>query len=439
MFLPEPVRKCIERLESAGCRGFVVGGCVRDALLGLTPRDYDLCTDAAPAKIAELFADCTQNRSGEKHGTVGVSFMGAYLEITTFRTEGGYGDGRHPDWVHFVPTVEEDLSRRDFTVNAIAYHSETGYIDPFGGRQDLENKCLRTVNDPDTRFREDALRILRGVRFAVTYRLAPEENTRKAMSRLAPMMEKLARERVFAELCKLLPAVTAGDLQEYRDILTQVIPELGALAGFRQHSIHHKYDVYTHTAYVVEAVPPELSLRWAALLHDVGKPDCFYLDETGSGHFPDHARVGAQLAENILLRLKAPTALRRQVVFLIERHMLPLGQEKYLLRRRLGKYGKENVLRLLKLQEADFCSKGVSGQTQDFEKIRQLLEQIDREDACLTLQDLKVTGRDLLKEGFAPGPELGRCLEDMLRLVQSDTLPNEREALLEYIRKGKKE
>lgn len=439
MFLPESVKKCIERLESAGYRGYVVGGCVRDAFLGLTPKDYDLCTDALPEKIGEIFSDCTQNRSGEKHGTVGVSFQGDYLEITTFRTEGGYADGRHPDWVRFVPGIEEDLSRRDFTVNAMAYHPETGYVDPFGGREDLKNRVLRTVNDPEARFREDALRILRGVRFAVTYRLTPLKSTRKAMSELAHTMDKLARERVFAELCKLLPAVTAEDLLEYRDILTQVIPELESLAGFDQHSPHHKYDIYTHTAHVVQAVPADLTLRWAALLHDTGKPASFYLDDTGRGHFPGHAEAGAAVAEQVLTRLKAPTALRRQVVFLVEKHMTPFTEEKYLLRRRLGKYGQEGVNQLLQLQEADYGSKGVTGDTVDFSRIREVLEEIAREDACLRIKDLQVTGNDLLDAGFAPGPELGRCLKELLELVQSDRLPNEKGALLEYVRRRGKE
>lgn len=439
MFLPDSVKKCIERLESAGYRGYVVGGCVRDALLGLSPKDYDLCTDALPEKIGEIFSDCTQNRSGEKHGTVGVSFLGDYLEITTFRTEGGYADGRHPDWVRFVPSIEQDLSRRDFTVNAMAYHPETGYVDPFGGREDLKNRVLRTVNDPKERFREDALRILRGVRFGVTYRLTPQESTRKAMSELAHTMDKLARERVFAELCKLLPAVTAADLLEYEDILTQVIPELKPLVGFDQRSPHHKYDIYTHTAYVVQAVSADLALRWAALLHDTGKPASFYLDETGRGHFPGHAKAGAMIAEQVLTRLKAPTALRRQVVLLVEKHMVPFSEEKYLLRRRLGKYGEQCVGQLLQLQEADYCSKGVTGEPANFSRIREVLEEIAREDACLTVQDLKVTGTDLLEAGFAPGPELGRCLKELLELVQSDRLPNEKEALLEHIRRSGKE
>ena len=210
---------------------------------------------------------------------MGVVTDGQVFEITTFRTEGGYQDSRHPDWVMFVPNVEEDLARRDFTINAMAYNPKTGYIDPYGGQQDMQNKILRTVGDPQKRFREDALRILRGARFSARFRLIPDPATMAAMERLAPLMNQLARERVFEELCKLLLSATAEDLLTFAPLLTQVIPELTPSVGFLQHTPHHAYDVFTHTAHVVEAVPAELSLRWAALLHDIGKPTSFTLDD----------------------------------------------------------------------------------------------------------------------------------------------------------------
>ena len=342
MKLPEQVLTCIHTLEEAGYAAYCVGGCVRDSLLGLTPHDYDLCTNATPDQIAALFSHHTLVRSGEKHGTIGVVFEKNVYEITTFRTEGGYQDSRHPDWVRFVPTVQEDLSRRDFTVNAMAYNPKEGLVDPFGGQDDLQNKILRAVGEPSLRFTEDALRILRGVRFALRFHLTAEPKTQEAMFRLTPLMDKLARERVFDELCKLLPLVTAQDLLQYRSVITQVIPELSQSVDFDQHSPHHAYDVFTHTAYVVENTPPQLPLRLAALLHDVAKPVVFTQDENGRGHFKGHAGVGAQMADEILRRLKAPNALREQVVFLIERHMLPLEPDRKLLRRRLGKFGVEN-------------------------------------------------------------------------------------------------
>lgn len=432
MFLPNPVLECMQALEQAGFCAYAVGGCVRDSLLGQVPHDYDLCTNAAPAQICQIFSSYPLVRSGEKHGTIGIVIDKTVYEITTFRTEGGYRDSRHPDWVRFVPTVEEDLARRDFTVNAMAYSPTRGLVDPWGGKADLQAHVLRAVGDPATRFSEDALRILRGVRFAVRFGLTPDPDTEEAMFRLAPRMDALARERVFAELCKLLLSVRAADLLRFAAVLTQVIPELSSSVGFLQHSPHHAYDVFTHTAHVVEAVPADLTLRWAALLHDVAKPACFTQDSTGRGHFKGHAPAGAQMADAILLRLKAPTALRQQVVFLIEHHMLPLEPDKRLLRRRLGKYGEDALRKLLALQRADFSSKG-TGKAQEeatFSETERLLDEIMSEDACLCIKDLAVNGKDLIALGYAPGKKIGDCLEYLLQQVQDDLLPNKKEALL---------
>ena len=433
MYLPESVRLCLDTLARSGFRGYAVGGCVRDALLGLRPHDYDLCTDARPEQLCRIFSDYTLVRSGEKHGTVGVVVDGQVIEITTFRTEGGYHDSRHPDWVEFVDDIKADLSRRDFTVNAMAYCPAEGYIDPWGGHLDLKNRVLRAVGTPATRFTEDALRILRGVRFAVRFRLNPEDTTLNAMFSLAPLMDNLARERVFDELCKLLPLVTAADLKQFAPILTQVIPELLESVDFDQHSPHHAYDVFTHTAYVVESTPPELALRWSALLHDVGKPASFTQDETGRGHFKGHAKISAQAADDILIRLKAPAVLRQRVVFLVENHMLPLEPDKRVLRRRLGKYGVEALIQLLTLQEADFGSKGTEKPEEGtaFSQIRTLVDEILAEDACLSVKDLAVNGSDLLAVGFAPGPRLGDCLAHLLEQVQNEDIPNEKNALLQ--------
>ena len=432
MKLPAPVLRCIRMLESAGFSAYAVGGCVRDSLLGLNPHDYDLCTAAVPSQIAAVFSEFPLVRNGEKHGTIGVVMAGSLYEITTFRTEGAYNDSRHPGWVQFVPSLEEDLKRRDFTVNAMAYHPDKGYIDPWGGQADLKSKALRAVGDPATRFTEDALRILRGVRFAVRYGLTPEESTMQAMVQLAPRLGLLARERVFDELCKLLPLVNADDLIRFAPILTQVIPELKKTVGFEQRNPHHLYDVYGHTARVVEAVPPVLPLRLAALLHDIGKPDTFSLDDQGVGHFLGHAAVSAALADNVLKNLRSPTALREQVVFLVEQHMTPLPPDKKLLRRRLGKYGEENIRLLLSLQQADLGSKGNPEDYAPFEEVKHLLEELSQEDACLCVHDLAVDGKDLMALGFQPGPGLGAVLSTLLEQVQDDALPNERQALLAF-------
>ena len=431
MYLPPNVHVCIEALEKEGFSCYAVGGCVRDALLGLIPHDYDLCTAAKPETIAQIFAGHTLVRSGEKHGTIGVVIDGAVYEITTYRTEGDYTDGRHPGWVEFVDDITLDLSRRDFTVNAMAYSPTRGYADPFGGRQDLKDGVLRCVGEAEKRFSEDALRILRGVRFAVRYGLEVEKNTKNAMFRLAPLMEHLARERVFDELCKLLPLVNAEDLLAFAPVLTQVIPELAPLMGFDQKNPHHQYDIFTHTAQVVAGTPADLAVRWAALLHDIGKPGCFSQDEQGIGHFYGHAKLGAQIADSILLRLKAPTALRQRVVLLVEQHMTPLEPDKKLLRRRLSKLGSEAVHQLLALQRSDMGAKPADDSR--FSQIQLLLQEIEAENACLSIRDLAVSGHDLMDLGYR-GPAIGQALQFLLEQVLDERVENEKEALIQALK-----
>ena len=436
MELPEYVRDCLNTLEAAGFRGWAVGGCVRDACLGKVPHDFDLCTDALPEQIRDIFSDRELVLAGMKHGTVSVVTRNGLVEITTLRAEGGYRDGRHPDWVRFVPELREDLLRRDFTMNAMAWSPREGLQDPFHGREDLGKGILRAVGDPYLRFREDALRILRGVRFAVRFHLTVEEETFRAMVELAPLMDGLSRERVFAELCALLPEVTGPDLLRYAPIITQVIPELKPTVGFDQRCPHHAYDLYTHIACVTGAVSADLTLRWAALLHDVGKITTFTLDETGRGHFLGHAHAGAEMADGILRRLKAPTALREQVTVLIRNHMTRLEENKRFLKRRVRALGWDTVEALLILQEADMGGKG-TGENEDFDqfrRIRAMLEEIREENACLRLQDLAVNGNDMMALGLQ-GKEIGKTLNALLDAVLDERIPNDREALLRCARK----
>ena len=433
MQIPPQVRACIDALEHAGFAAYLVGGCVRDACLGLTPHDYDITTSALPEQTEAVFADYRLVTAGKKHGTIGVVTDSGVVEITTFRTEGDYRDNRHPDWVAFVPEVEKDLARRDFTVNAMAYSPTRGYADPFGGREDLKNHILRAVGEPRQRFQEDSLRILRGIRFAVRYGLTVEENTFTAMESQAHLMDNLARERVFEELSKLLPLLNTQDLIRFGPILAAVIPELKPMLGFDQRSPHHAYDLFTHVAHVVAGVPAELTLRWAALLHDIGKVPTFTQDETGRGHFYGHAPKGAEMAEEVLLRLKAPTALRQQVVLLIEKHMTRLQPDKKHLRRQIGRLGWETVEQILLLQEADMGSKG-TGESDDpalFAAIRQVMDEIRQEDSCLSLKDLAVKGNDLMALGFS-GKAIGQMLNALLEQVLEETLPNDREILLSW-------
>lgn len=431
MTVPQDVRHLMDKLEKAGFTVYTVGGCVRDAMLGLVPHDYDLCTNATPEQICQVFSNHQLIRNGEKHGTIGVVLGHTLYEITTYRTEGSYSDNRHPDAVTFVDRIEDDLARRDFTVNAMAYHPKTGYCDPFGGQKDLQNGVLRAVGDPETRFQEDALRILRGVRFACRFHLTPEEETMQAMKNLTSLLENLAKERVYSELTQILCLMQDGDLQVYRDILLQAIPELAPCVDFAQHNPHHKYDVYTHTAYVLGSIDADPVLRWAALLHNAGKPQTYTQDEKGVGHFYGHAKESAQIADAVLQRLKAPTGIREQVVFLIEHHIDSLSADKTLLRQKLSKFGAENLQKLIALQKADQAGKGTGKPDSSFDKILQVLAQLEKEEGRLQIHDLALDGHDLMALGFEAGPTLGACQKELLELVLSGEIPNEKSALTE--------
>ena len=432
MYIPNSVLELIHQLEEAGFETWVVGGCVRDHLMGNVPHDYDCCTAAEPEQMQALFADRQLVLAGLKHGTVGVVTEDGVVEITTFRTEGGYLDSRHPDWVKFVRDVKEDLARRDFTVNAMAYSPRRGLCDPFGGQADLKNGLLRAVGDPVLRFREDALRILRGLRFAARFGFQIEEATRTAMHTEIAGLDTLARERVLTELEGFLLAATARDILDGAELLCRIIPELAPQLGFDQKNPHHEHDIFTHTAMVVERAPKEPVLRMAALLHDLGKADTFFLDEKGVGHFYGHAGLGAKMAEDILRRLKCSNALRDEVTWLIAHHMDRFPCEEKSARRCLSKHGLPRMERLTRLQMADFGGKVDDG---DLDEWLRLLREVDAREGALTLKTLAVKGQDLIGLGIAPGKQVGELLNRLLSMVLAGELPNQREALLEYLRK----
>ena len=431
MFLPDYILTCINALEEAGFQAWAVGGCVRDAILGLTPNDYDLCTDALPEQTEAIFSGYPLILNGKKHGTVAVILDKNVVEITTFRTEGDYRDNRHPEWVKFVPDIKEDLARRDFTVNAMAYSPKRGFADPFGGREDLKNHILRAVGDPERRFREDSLRILRGARFAVKYRLEPEAATEEAMKDLAPLMDNLARERVLDELCKLILLADAEDLLRFAPVITQVIPELKPQLGYDQRNHHHIHDLFTHTALVTAAMPQSLPLRWAALLHDTGKPATRTEDEMGEAHYHGHAQISATMAQEVLLRLKAPTALREQVVALIDRHMIWFEVSKKVIRRWISRLGFEMFWDLITLQRSDSMATGTATEAEKahFDEIEALIREIEAEKSCLTLKDLALNGHDLMALGYR-GKAIGETLNSLLNKVLEEELPNEKAALI---------
>ncbi len=430
MYLPDYVSRCIQALEEAGFAAYAVGGCVRDACLGLTPHDYDLCTAALPEQTEAVFAGEKLVLAGKKHGTVGVVTDGGVVEITTFRTEGNYTDCRRPDEVKFVKSLKEDLARRDFTVNAMAYHPEEGIVDPFGGQQDLKDHVLRCVGDAHTRFTEDALRIARLVRFASVLGFHVASDTAHAAHTLCGRLSLVAAERKRVELMKLI----VGDnfLQvalTFPDVLCRLVPALSSLVGFAQHNPHHEFDVYTHTVRAVHAAVKDPVVRLAVLLHDLGKPATFFLDEQGVGHFYGHPAVSETLAKEALADLRFDNATVEAVLPLVRAHDKPITDDRRQIKRYLSKLGKDTFLRLLHVKEADAMGCRENSLSPDFSVIRELVDEIYREQDCLTLRDLAVNGNDLLALGIPAGPALGHILGHLLDAVLDERCDNEYDAL----------
>lgn len=432
--LPKPVLNVLQRLEDAGFEAWTVGGCVRDSLLGRVPPDYDVAASARPEETRLLFSDRQVLETGMKHGTVTVLSDGMPVEVTTFRVDGDYNDRRHPRQVTFTASLEEDLARRDFTVNAMAWHPKRGLADPFGGQRDLQAGILRCVGDADRRFREDALRILRGLRFASVLGLKPDPAAEKAAFANRLLLKEISAERVAAEFVRLLcgPNVRRV-LLDGIGILGAVMPEAAAMQGFEQHSPYHRYDVLTHTAAAVEAVPPEPVLRLAAFFHDIGKPDCFSADADGTGHFYGHDARSAELADAILSRLRFDNATRERTVQLVRLHGLQILPEERAVRRALNRLGPETFRLLLCLKEADCIARGTADVGESLAVLRQLRETaaaLEARNACFSLKDLAVNGSDLIRAGMQPGKRLGRVLNALLEAVIAEEVPNEREALL---------
>ena len=439
--LPPQVQSALRRLEDAGYEAYLVGGCVRDALMGRTPGDFDVTTSALPEETAAVFAGERVIETGLRHGTVTVLLDGQPLEITTFRIDGAYTDARHPDAVTFTRSLREDLARRDFTMNAVAWSEGTGYVDPFGGAEDIRSHVIRCVGDPETRFREDALRILRCLRFSAFLGFLPEARTIAAARASREALRGISAERVAEELKKLVcgPDVRRVVLTE-TDILGAVVPELLPMRGFDQRNKHHIYDVLEHCAAACEAVPPEPLLRLAALLHDVGKPDCFFTDDEGVGHFYGHARRGAELVDPLLRRLRFDTESREEITELVLRHDMRIEPTEKNVLRVFRRFGPEFFFRLLHIKRADALAHAPGPNLDERLERCEALEAIGRDllarEACFSLRDLAVNGRDLLALGCAPGPALGQALNRLLDAVTDGAVPNEKNALLAFLTSG---
>lgn len=432
--IPAAVEEILERLEAAGFEAWCVGGAVRDALLGREAGDWDVASSAPPERVLALFAPRALP-TGLQHGTVTVKTgPGAGVEVTTFRRDGIYLDGRRPEHVDFTSSIREDLSRRDFTVNAIAVNRRGEVLDPFGGRADLERRTLRAVGAAEERFREDGLRILRGLRFAARLGLEAAPETERALRRCAPLLVRIAPERIRTELTGMLCGETVLPvLLAYPDVLGAPLPEILPCVGFDQRSRYHCWDVWEHTARAVAAAPPQPVLRWALLLHDLGKPDAFSLDGEGRGHFYGHWRRSAALAEGILDRLRFDNHSRKTILTLVERHDCELPLSEKSVRRNLNRYGEETLRLLLAVKRADNLAQAEAFRDRQvlLRQWEDLLGLVLQEGGCFSLRQLAVRGGDLTGLGLE-GPAVGRGLEALLDQVMDERLPNDREILLEY-------
>ncbi len=427
----------IRRLEERGFEAWAVGGCVRDSMLGRVPGDWDLTTNALPEETLACFSDCRVIETGLKHGTVTVLYENEPLEVTTYRVDGAYADNRHPDSVTFSRNLRDDLSRRDFTVNAMAYHPTRGLVDEFGGVEDLRRGLIRAVGDAETRFCEDGLRLLRAIRFASVLNFNLEEETAAAVHRCKALLSRIASERVRVELDKLICGAAAVPiLREYIDVICEVLPELGLSVDFEQHSRFHVYDVWEHTLHALaETRSDRLMVRWGILLHDIGKPATYFRDEKG-GHFPRHAEMSVWMANELLQRLKYDNATREQLLKLIRYHDVDIGCEKKQVKRAILRFGEQGVWDLLEIQRCDRLAHAPEHTElpPSHSVIPDLMREIAEEGACLTLRDLAVKGDDLLALGYRPGKELGEALARLLDAVIDGDLPNEKEALLESLK-----
>ncbi len=438
MKISEDAEKLINILSDNGCKAYAVGGCVRDYLLGKPEKDIDITTSAKPETVEEILK---QNNikvieTGLQHGTVTAVLNGENYEITTFRKDGEYKDNRRPESVSFVDDVKEDLSRRDFTINAMAYNHKEGIVDLFGGKKDIDNKVIRAVGNADLRFKEDALRIMRALRFSATLCFDIEESTKKAIFDNMYLLDNIAKERIFTELKKLL----AGDnalqvLDAYKEVIGVVIPELKPAFDCVQNNPWHIYNVYDHIIHAVDAAPKDEIIRLTMLLHDIGKPSVKTTDEKGIDHFKFHAPVGADIAKKVLKRFKVSNEVYDKVTTLIRYHQGVENVDDIRVKRWLAKIGADYTKALFKVRISDLYAHNPDKIGYELKKLNELLIELDEIVAAgeaFKISDLAVNGNDLIALGYK-GKEIGEKLNEILMLVVDDRLNNTKEDIVDYL------
>ncbi len=433
--IPDDVSLIIDRLENAGFEAFCVGGAVRDSVMGVPPGDWDITTSAKPCDTKEIFKDFKTVDTGLKHGTLTVIINGKPYEITTYRIDGEYGDNRHPESVEFTSDLSYDLARRDFSVNALAYNGRTGIVDLYGGQNDIYNSIIKTVGDPDRRFNEDGLRIMRALRFSSVLGFDIEKNTADSIHKNKDLLKNISAERISAELTKLVCGKNAYKvLMEYPDVFSVFIPEIAPTVNFKQYGEKHAYDVWEHICHTVDTVPPDKVLRLTMLLHDLGKVPTHELNDNGDSTFKNHAVVGGEMAKNILTRLKFDKKTVNRVSFLVGNHDFEPPKTKLELKRCLKTKTTDDIKTLLVIKTSDRGA--LSEKYRDISvgvaKTYTWLEEIEKNNECCTLKDLAVTGNDLSKIGFH-GNEIGKALDTLLDAVTEGKIENQKDSLLTYL------
>ncbi len=435
--LPKPVSAIIERLNECGYEAYAVGGCVRNFMLGIEPKDYDITTSARPEETKAALCGFRIVDTGIKYGTVTVISDKMPIEVTTYRVDGEYTDNRRPENVTFTTKLAEDLKRRDFTVNAMAYNPAVGIVDIFGGRSDLKVGILRAIGDPDERFGEDGLRILRALRFASCYGLRIEDKTAESVHRNRHLLGNIAGERIAAELNRILCGDCENVIREYYDVISVFLPELAQCYKFDQHTKYHDRDVLEHIIAATAAIEPVLHLRITMMLHDIGKPMYFTMGEDGVGHFKGHAKGSMMIAEKFLKRLKYSNEITEKVMLLIKTHDIPIENRGPLIKRYLNRYGEDMFFDMVKVHIADDMGKSSEfrSRIKTYHDAEDTARRIIAERECFSLKQLAVNGNDIKALGFR-GAEIGEKLRYLLDLVIDGKCENNKEALLAGLAEG---
>lgn len=447
--IPIPVLGILQKLKDSGYKAYIVGGCVRDLLLSRPIHDYDITTNATPDQVIEAFKDVKNTKiipTGLQHGTVTLMWNNEGYEITTFRQDGDYSDGRHPDKVSFVDDIVQDLARRDFTINAMAWNPSEGLIDPFNGLEDLEERIIRCVGNPHDRFTEDALRILRAWRFSCQLNFEIDMSTRAAMYELHDTLNNISQERIHDELCKAImsdPYVFIYRTMEC-ECLPWIIDEWSELINCKQKNPWHYLNVENHTLLAIRQLPDtaDIITRLAVLFHDIGKPRCKTTDENGIDHFYTHPETGAEMTDEIMKRLKFDNNTRTKVVELVRYHDVRFVPRSSTVKRWLNKLGEEQFRRWIDVRRADAKAQVLDLSQDELDKlneIEKIMEMVIAENQVFQLKDLAINGHDLIAMGFPKDKTIGDTLQFLLQYVISDGCRNTREELMEYALKLKED